>query len=67
MEITKGRKRLLEFARKELRSQARHQSKDNMYFGVRFMSDKMVNDKVKEGKSVLQALKELAMEDYKGL
>lgn len=67
MELSKGRKRLLDFTRKELRKQARYESSGDLYFGVRFMSDKMVGDKLKEGKTLFQALKELAEEDFKNL
>lgn len=67
MELSKGRKRYIAFARNELRQQARHESKEGLYFGVRFMSDKLLNDKLEEGKSIQQALQELAQEDYKGL
>lgn len=67
MKLSKGRIRLLGFARKELRQQARYESKHNLHFGVRFMSDKLVGEKIKLGKSVLQALKELAEEDFKSL
>jgi hypothetical protein len=67
MSLSKGRKRMIIYARKELRHLSKYQHNDDLYFGVRFMSDKLLEEKIKEGKSVLEALKELAQEDFRGL
>ena len=67
MEISKGRKKLIDFAREQFRQEIKYMEKHNYHCGVRFYSDKMVNDKMEDGKSIGNALAELAELDFKSL
>lgn len=67
MEISKGRKKLIDFAREQFRQEIQYMEKHNYHCGVRFYSDKMVNDKMEDGKSIGNALAELAELDFKSL
>lgn len=67
MEIKKSRRALIKFARQQFKQEIKHMEKHNYHCGVRFYSDKMVNDKMIEGKAVGTALAELATEDFKSL
>jgi len=67
MEISKGRKKLIDFARKQFKQEIQYMEKHNYHCGVRFYSDKLVNDMIKEGKSIGNALSELAKLDFNNL
>ncbi len=67
MELSKGRKRLIKYARDNFRNEVKCLEKHNYHCGVRFYSDKLVSDKLSEGKTIGKALKELAEEDFNSL
>jgi len=67
LKIDDGMKILLDIGRQELERQAKGMEKHEYHFGIRFLSDSMAMDKIKEGKSIGQALRELAEEDFRSL
>jgi hypothetical protein len=67
LKLDEGMKILVDIARQELEVQAKSLDKHEYHFGIRFLSDSMVQEKLKQGKGIMQALKELAEEDYRSL
>jgi len=67
MKITKSRELLIKFARQQFKQEIKFMDKHNYHCGVRFYSDKMVNDLIESGKSVGSALAELAEKDFNSL
>jgi hypothetical protein len=67
MEIKKSRKLLIKFARQQFKEELKFMDDKIYHCGVRFYSDKMVNDLIESGKSVGGALAELAEKDHRSL
>ena len=65
--MKKSIKTLVDFARRQLESEAKHLDNHNYHFGINYLSDKLVQDKINQGKSIMEALKELAEDDFKSL
>lgn len=65
--LNKAQVKLIKIARSTLKQQSSRMDKHDYYFGVRFYSDKLVLKKMNDGKSIMGALKELAIEDYESL
>lgn len=65
--MKKSVKVLVDFARRQLQNDAKHMDNHNYHFGINFLSDKLVQDKINKGKSIMQALQELAEDDFNSL
>ena len=59
-------KKIYDYARTSFRDKI-SRKKDQLHCGIRFYSDILLDEKIKNGLTIDQALKELASEDFKEL
>lgn len=59
-------RKIYNYARRSFKEKI-NKKNDHLHCGIRFYSDILLDEKIKKGLSIDQALKELASEDFKDL